>query len=288
MQFLVLLIALVACSHALGFMPQMKSSSQNQMTLFARKPIIAGNWKCNTDLDSAIKLAKDVLEMTKDVDSDKCEIALFPPFVFLRDVGQVIAGSPQDIKLGAQNSYWEDKGAYTGATSAPMLSSIGAQYCLVGHSERRCIFNELDGDINHIIERLLESNITPILCIGESKEEYDLGLNKEVCTLQIKKDLKGLSGEQVRKIVIAYEPVWAIGTGLTATPEIAQGVHAAIRGSLADSYGKAIADEIRIQYGGSVTPESVDELMKMPDIDGALVGGASLVADKFARIAKFE
>ena len=123
---------------------------------------------------------------------------------------------------------------------------------------------------------------------GETKEEYDLGLNEEVCSLQIKKDLKGLTGDQVRKIVIAYEPVWAIGTGLTATPEIAQSVHAAIRKSLTGSYGKEISDEIRIQYGGSVTPETVDELMKMPDIDGALVGGASLVADKFARIVKFE
>jgi triosephosphate isomerase len=257
------------------------------MSLDARKPIMAGNWKCNTDLESATKLAKDLMELTKGVSPDDTEIALIPPFVFLRDVQQVIAGSPQNIKLGAQNSYWEDKGAYTGATSAPMLKSVGTQYCLVGHSERRCIFNELDGDINHIIERLLEAAITPILCIGESQEEYDLGLNQEVCTLQIKKDLKGLTAEQVRQIVIAYEPVWAIGTGKVATPEIAQSVHAAIRKSLADTYGDSVANDIRIQYGGSVTPESVDDLMKMPDIDGALVGGASLVAEKFARICMF-
>ena len=169
-----------------------------------------------------------------------------------------------------------------------MLKSIGTQYCLVGHSERRAIFNELDGDINHVVERLLEQDITPILCIGETKEEYDLGLNEEVCSLQIKKDLKGISGDQARKIVIAYEPVWAIGTGLTATPEIAQGVHKAIRKSLTGTYGESVANDIRIQYGGSVTPETVDELMKMPDIDGALVGGASLVAEKFARIVKFQ
>jgi triosephosphate isomerase len=256
-------------------------------SLSARKPIIAGNWKCNTDLDSAVALAKDVVEMTKGVDADKTEIALVPPFIFLRDVAQVIEKSPQNIKLGAQNSYWEDKGAFTGATSAPMLKSVGTEYCLVGHSERRAIFNEDDSDINNVILRLLANDVTPILCIGESKEEYDLGLNKEVCTLQIKKDLQGLSGDQVRKIVIAYEPVWAIGTGLSATPEIAQSVHAAIRKCLADTYGSEIADEIRIQYGGSVTPETIDELMKCPDIDGALVGGASLVAEKFALIAMF-
>lgn len=237
---------------------------------------------------SAVKLAQDMTEMTKDVNPDDVEMVLIPPFVFLRDVGKVIEGSAQKVKLGAQNSFYENKGAFTGATSAPMLKSVGTQYCLVGHSERRAIFNELDGDINHVVERLLEQDITPILCIGETKEEYDLGLNEEVCSLQIKKDLKGLTGDQVRKIVIAYEPVWAIGTGLTATPEIAQSVHAAIRKSLTGSYGKEISDEIRIQYGGSVTPETVDELMKMPDIDGALVGGASLVADKFARIVKFE
>ena len=226
--------------------------------------------------------------MTKDVNPDDVEMCLIPPFVFLRDVSKAIEGSSQNVKLGAQNSFWENSGAYTGATSAPMLKSIGTQYCLVGHSERRAIFNELDGDINHVVERLLEQGITPILCIGETKEEYDLGLNEEACSLQIKKDLKGLTAEQVRKIVIAYEPVWAIGTGLTATPEIAQGVHAAIRKSLTGSYGESVANDIRIQYGGSVTPETVDELMKMPDIDGALVGGASLVAEKFARIVMFE
>ena len=215
-------------------------------------------------------------------------MCLIPPFIFLRDVSKAIEGSSQNVKLGAQNSYWEIKGAFTGATSAPMLKSVGTQYCLVGHSERRAIFNEQDGDFNQVVQRLLEQDITPILCIGETQEEYDLGLNQEVCSLQIKKDLKGISAEQARRIVIAYEPVWAIGTGLTATPEIAQSVHAAIRKSLTDSYGADVANDIRIQYGGSVTPESVDELMKMPDIDGALVGGASLVAEKFARIVKFQ
>jgi triosephosphate isomerase len=150
------------------------------------------------------------------------------------------------------------------------------------------LFSELDGDINHIVERVQESGITPILCIGESKEEYELGLNEAICTLQLSKDLKGLKPEVVSKMVIAYEPVWAIGTGLSATPEIAQGVHFAIRKWLRRTYGDDVAEMVRIQYGGSVTPETVDELMKCPDIDGALVGGASLVAKSFARICMFQ
>jgi triosephosphate isomerase len=179
------------------------------------------------------------------------------------------------------------KGAYTGAVSAPMLKSVDCTYVLVGHSERRKIFTELDGDINHIVERVQESNMTPILCIGESKEEYELGLNEAICTSQMAKDLKGLTSEQVSKLIIAYEPVWAIGTGLTASPAVAQAVHAAIRGWLRKTYGDVVANTVRILYGGSVTAETVDELMAQPDIDGALVGGASLTAKSFARIAMF-
>jgi len=227
------------------------------------------------------------MELTKTIDPKKAEVCLIPPFPFLRDVGKVIEKSPQNIKLGAQNCFYETKGAFTGAVSAGMLKSVGCTYSLVGHSERRKIFSELDGDINHVIERLQESNVTPILCIGETKEEYELGLNEEICTLQLCKDLKGLTPEKVSKIVVAYEPVWAIGTGLSATPEIAQSVHYAIRKWLRRQYGDDVAEMVRIQYGGSVTPETVDELMKCPDIDGALVGGASLVAKSFARIAMF-
>ena len=232
-------------------------------------------------------LAKDVLELTKSVNPNDAEIVLIPPFTFLTEVMKVLDGSPQKLKMGAQNCYFETKGAYTGAISAPMLASIGCQYSLVGHSERRKLFREEDGDINHAVERLQENNVTPILCIGETKEEYELGLNEEICTLQLCKDLKGLTPEKVSKLVLAYEPVWAIGTGLSATPEIAQGVHFAIRRWLRKQYGNDVAEMVRIQYGGSVTPETVDELMRCPDIDGALVGGASLVAKSFARIAMF-
>jgi triosephosphate isomerase (TIM) len=184
----------------------------------------------------------------------------------------------------------------------------------VGHSERRAIFKEFDGDINHVVERIQEAGMVPILCVGETKEEYELGLNEEVCTLQLSKDLKGLTKEQVSKLgigsiqfvheistirtahqsrlrprsVIAYEPVWAIGTGLSATPAIAQSVHSAIRKWLRRQYGNEVAEVVRIQYGGSVTADTVDELMKCPDIDGALVGGASLTAKSFARIAMYK
>lgn len=168
-----------------------------------------------------------------------------------------------------------------------MLASLGVTYSLVGHSERRKIFRESDEDINKNLLAVHNAGLTPILCIGETKEEFDQGRNEDVCTSQLTKGLQNLSSEAAEKLVIAYEPVWAIGTGLTATPEIAQSVHALIRRWLSQRFGTNTADKIRILYGGSVTPESVDELMKCPDIDGALVGGASLVAKSFARIALY-
>lgn len=198
-----------------------------------------------------------------------------------------MSGGSQKIKVGAQNAYFEEKGAFTGAVSAAMLKSCGVEYVLVGHSERRSVFGESDTTINKVVHKIFEGGMIPILCIGETKDEYELGLNENICTLQLSKDLKGVSPEAVKKLVIAYEPVWAIGTGLSATPEIAQSVHAAIRKWLRKTYGDDVADAVRIQYGGSVTPETVDELMKMPDIDGALVGGASLKAESFARIVNF-
>jgi len=252
----------------------------------SRLPLIAGNWKLNpTDVTTAVALAKEAVELTKSVDPKKAEVLVCPPFVFLSEVAKITAGT--NVKLGAQNCFYELKGAFTGATSAPMLKSLGVQYCLVGHSERRKIFKEEDGDINHVVEKLQAHDITPILCIGETKEEYELGLNTEICNMQLSKDLKGLTDEQVSKLVIAYEPVWAIGTGLSATPAIAQSVHNSIRTWLRVHHGAEVAKKVRIQYGGSVTPETVDDLMKCPDIDGALVGGASLVAKSFARIAGF-
>lgn len=273
-----------------AFMGRMGASARNsRLSLeMARKPLIAGNWKMNTDLESAKALAQELVELTKDVNPDDREIAVCPPFLFLTEVSKILETSPQKISLGAQNSFYEDSGAFTGAISGSMIKSVGAKYVLVGHSERRAIFNEDDSGINQVVTQVHNAGLTPILCIGETQEEYTLGLNEEVCTLQLSKGLKGLSPELVAKTVVAYEPVWAIGTGLSATPEIAQSVHAAIRAWLRKTYGNDVADQVIIQYGGSVKPETVDELMKCPDIDGALVGGASLSAKDFARICKFE
>lgn len=196
--------------------------------------------------------------------------------------------SPQKIQLGAQTAYFEPKGAFTGAVSVPQLKSCGCKYCLVGHSERRKVFGESDLEFNLVVKKVHEQGLTPILCIGETKEEYELGLNEQISTIQLARDLQGLSPDLVSKTVIAYEPVWAIGTGLTASPEIAQSVHAAIRAWLRKTYGNDVAEAVRIQYGGSVTADNVDSLMAQPDIDGALVGGASLTSASFSRIAKFK
>jgi len=254
--FCIVLAVAAQAFNVVGSTGRVSGGRSTMVMMSKRLPIIAGNWKMNTDLQSAVALASEVAELTKGVDPKKSEIAVIPPFPFLRDVKMCIEGS--SIKLGAQNCFYEMKGAYTGAVSAPMLKSVGCDYALVGHSERRKIFRETDYDINKSLANIQQAGITPILCIGETKEEYELGLNEEICTLQLCKDLRGLTPEQVSKIVIAYEPVWAIGTGLTATPEIAQGVHFAIRKWLRRQYGDDVAEMIRIQYGGSVTAETVD------------------------------
>lgn len=258
--------------------------ARSHLSMAQRRPYVAGNWKMNPgDLASAIKLAEDVVAATKGLSN--VDIGLTPPHPFVLPVARALKGS--NVVVGAQNTYVEEKGAFTGAVSTTMLKSVGCQYALCGHSERRVIFREDNALINRKVLKVLNSGITAILCVGESKEEYEAGLNSEVCAVQLGKNLAGVTAEQLDKLVIAYEPVWAIGTGLSATPEIAQSVHKYIRSWLADKYGTDMAETIRIQYGGSVTPETVDDLMAQPDIDGALVGGASLDAEKFARICKF-
>lgn len=257
------------------------------MVAGGRTPFIAGNWKMNPlDLGSAKDLAKKVAEQTTGLTG--VEVAVIPPHPFLVPVlEQVKSVSGSHVTVGAQNLYIENQGAFTGAVSTAMLSSVGCTYVLCGHSERRVVFGDSNETVNRKLRKVLDEGLKPILCIGESKEEYESGLNKEVCAVQLGKGLADVTPEEMAKIVIAYEPVWAIGTGLTATPEIAQGVHAHVRSLLAEKYGQGVADTVRIQYGGSVTPETVDELMACPDIDGALVGGASLVPEKFARIVGF-
>jgi triosephosphate isomerase len=249
-----------------------------------RDSCIAGNWKMNpTTCEEAVSLAKEVVDASATAPGD---FAVFVPYPYLGPVGDVLKGS--SVGLGAQDCYTEEKGAFTGAVSMGMIKSLGCTYALAGHSERRTVFGENDEDINAKVRVILDSGLKCILCVGEVKEEYEMGLNKEVCAIQLAKCLTGVSEAELSEVVIAYEPVWAIGTGLTATPEIAEDVHKYIRSWFEKTYSKAAADAMRIQYGGSVTPETVDELMSQPDIDGALVGGASLVGEKFSRIMNYK
>jgi len=259
----------------------------------SRQPIMAGNWKMNPCTeDDALELAQELTKLLGDetcpIDDENplcTEVVLFPPFPFISQVSNVVAEA--GITVGAQSIYFEEKGAYTGSVSAPMVLSMGCEYVLCGHSERRTLFDDDDKAINRKVHKVLSSGMKPILCIGESKEEYDLNIKNEVCAMQLSKDLADVTKEQMKDVVIAYEPVWAIGTGLVCGSADANETHAFLRTILSRMYDDDVAQATRIQYGGSVTPDSVDELMAMPEIDGCLVGGASLVADKFGRIINF-
>lgn len=260
-------------------------SSSLRMLADGRRALMGGNWKLNpgTVADStalAGELAKLVADVT-DVD-----VAVFPPSAFLVPVQQQIKGSV--VNLGAQDCYFESSGAFTGAVSTGMLKDVGVTHVLVGHSERRSLFFDDDKVINMKLKKVLAEGLKPVLCIGETQEEYEAGLNQEVCAIQLMQDLADVSAEDMLNIVIAYEPVWAIGTGLVCPKEVAQDIHKYIRSRIAKKYGDDVAKKTIIQYGGSVKPDNVKELMAMPDIDGALVGGASLTADSFAKIVKFK
>jgi len=258
-----------------------RSSTQ----LDARKPFISGNWKLNPQTKSeAVALATDIAAQITD-DSPDAEVALFVPYVFI----EAAMGAVGDkLQVGAEGVCPEINGAFTGAVSTSMLDSVGVNWALAGHSERRVIFGESDEYINGQCLKLIDQGMSVMLCIGESESEYDANLAGAVCAVQLKKGLAGISKEDMSRVVIAYEPVWAIGTGKVATPEVAQSVHATCREILAGMYDQETADATRILYGGSVTPESVDDLMTQPDIDGALVGGASLDSEKFGRIINFQ
>jgi len=249
-----------------------------------RRPIMTGNWKMFNTISEAEALVNELKELV--ADANGTEVVVCPTYVCLTKVNDCIAGS--NIALGAQNAYFEETGAYTGEISVDMLASAGVQYVILGHSERRALFDETDEMINKKLRKVLSKNLTPILCVGEVLEEREKGVTHDVVCAQLEGALAGLGVEDVARIVIAYEPVWAIGTGKTATPDQAQEVHALIREELTKKYNRQVAQQIRIQYGGSVKPSNVDELMRQPDIDGALVGGASLKAADFARIVKFE
>jgi len=248
-----------------------------------KRYLIAGNWKMNKTTGEAIELAQKLVESLKDV-NDR-DILICPPFTALYSVYQVIKGT--NIKLGAQDVFYENSGAFTGEISPIMLKDVGSEYVIIGHSERRHIIGETDELINKKIKAAINNGLKTIFCVGELLEEREAGKTLEVVKTQIEKGLNGVSKEEMKNIVIAYEPVWAIGTGKTAKPEDAQEVHAYIRELLSKLYSKEIADETIIQYGGSVKASNIDSLMAMPDIDGALVGGASLIAEEFTRIVKF-
>lgn len=247
-----------------------------------RIPFIAGNWKMFKTKAEAIAFAEEFRELYKDTD---VQTAICAPFTNLEALKEAFAGT--EIKVGAQNVHFADEGAFTGEISVSMLEEIGVDFCIVGHSERRQYFGETDETVNKKLKKLFEGPIRPILCVGESLEERDADKAFDVVGDQIKADLDGIDAADVKKLVIAYEPIWAIGTGRTATPDQAEEMCAFIRKTLIELYGEEVSDEVIIQYGGSVKPANATEIMNMDEIDGALVGGASLKPKDFMEIIDF-
>jgi len=249
-----------------------------------RNAIMAGNWKMFKTVSEATELAQQLKEDLEDV-KDR-EIVVCPPFTALHAVGRVLEGS--NIQLAAQNLYPAEEGAYTGETSPRMLVDVGCRYVILGHSERRQYLQESDAFVNHKLKVALEHGLKPILCVGETLAQRGEGRHKTVVSMQVYRGLQGISAEGMKEVTIAYEPIWAIGTGYTAAPEQADAMHLAIRNNLSGLYGEDIAQQTCIMYGGSVKPDHVDDLMAQPEIDGALVGGASLKVESFIRIVKFQ
>jgi len=250
----------------------------------ARLPLIAGNWKMNLTHLEAIALTQKIAFSLPEKYFAKVEVALLPPFIALRSVQTLVDGDKMLLKYGAQDLSQHDSGAYTGDVSGLQLAKLGCTYVVVGHSERREYHHEDDELVNRKVRAALKHGLTPIMCVGEHLEVREANGHLEHCNTQLIAGLKGLKAEQVAKMVIAYEPVWAIGTGKVATPSDAQEVCGSIRATLADKYGQEVADVVRVLYGGSVKSGSVADLVKQPDIDGGLVGGASLDGDEFAKL----
>lgn len=247
-----------------------------------RKPFVAGNWKMSTDGQSSVALAEGIASGSADVADRKVTVAVCPPFVYLQSVAKAVGAS--NIAVGAQDIYFEPNGAFTGEINASMIKDVGCVYAICGHSERRHVIGETDELINKKVAATISGGLLPILCVGELLSEREAGRTSDVVTRQLKEGLAGLDAEKMSAVTIAYEPVWAIGTGVTASPDQAQEVHASIRKLLAEMYSDEVAQEIRIQYGGSAKPSNAAELMSQPDIDGLLVGGASLKVDDFLAI----
>lgn len=248
-----------------------------------RRPLIAGNWKMFKTIPEAVETSKELVALLKEpADAD---VMIAPGYVLLSAVAREIEGS--GILLGAQDLFWEKEGAYTGAVSAEMIVSAGCKYVIIGHSERRQYFGETDQSVNLKIRAAINSGLAPILCAGETETQRESGETFSILDKQIQKGLKGFSYDELEKLVVAYEPVWAIGTGKTATSQQAQEIHKFLRNILEKTFGNLLAKNTRILYGGSVKPDNIAELMAMDDVDGALVGGASLKADVFSGIVYF-
>jgi triosephosphate isomerase len=254
----------------------------NERNSRMRKPIVAGNWKMNKTVAEALELVKGIKAELSDVSG--VDVVLCPPFTALHAVRKAIDGTA--IDLGAQNAHWEKSGAYTGEISVEMLREVGCHYVILGHSERRQYFKETDEMVNRKAKAVLAAGLFPIVCVGETLAEREAGRTEQVVTTQVRGSLAGLSANDLLRTVIAYEPVWAIGTGRTATPQQAQEVHALIRKLLAQMADAHVAQSVRIQYGGSVKPTNAKELFGQPDIDGGLIGGASLEARSFIDIVR--
>ncbi|MBQ7275847.1 MAG: triose-phosphate isomerase [Bacilli bacterium] len=244
-----------------------------------RKPIIAGNWKMFKTRDEALQFVLAVNEKMPSI--DKVDSVVCAPAILLRDL---VKRQGDNLRIGAQNMHFKESGAYTGEISPIMLTSTGVTYVIIGHSERRAMFNETDESCNLKLHSAFEHGLKPILCVGESLEQREGGKTEELLSFQLENDLKGLTADQVKELVIAYEPIWAIGTGRTATSDVADDTCGFIREKVAQLYSKEVAEAIRIQYGGSVKVSNIDELMSKPNIDGALIGGASLIAEDFIKL----
>jgi triosephosphate isomerase len=252
-----------------------------------RKPLISGNWKMNLNHLEAIATVQKLSYHLTDADYEAVDVSVHPPFTALRSVQTVIEADKLDLVLGAQHSHWEANGAFTGEVSPTMLAKLNVSYVIAGHSERRELFGETDEDVNHKVKAILAQGMTPIMCVGETLEEREAGTTEDKVAGQVAAGLAGVKRDEVAGLVIAYEPIWAIGTGRTATPEDAQSVCAQVRSVVGEQFGADAAGSVRIQYGGSVKAANAPDLMAQHDIDGALVGGASLDPDEFARIVQF-
>ena len=252
-----------------------------------RKPLMSGNWKMNHNHLDAIRVVQKLHYQLDGADYDAVDVSIHPPFTGLRSIQTLLDADNIPMALGAQNCFWEESGSFTGEVSAPMLAKLNVTYCIAGHSERREVFGESDDDVRRKLEAIWGAGMTPILCVGETDEEREAGSTEEKVTGQVNTALSDVDADRVSTMVVAYEPIWAIGTGKTATPDDAQETIGLIRRVVSELHGEDVAGALRIQYGGSVKASNVADIMAQPDVDGALVGGGSLDPDEFARIVRY-